>query len=432
MPPFFKSEFFNFEFLRVLHTAAFQGSDVGECMEAWAEIKDGDTESWYKAWQSAAAKSEALAVEAHSSGDLEGEKWCLFRTAHYLKSSDVFLHIDPTDDRIIPVCEKAIEVFQRGIKLLDSNVYQVEIPHEDYTLPGYLYMPTERSHMGKKIPIIINTGGFDLSREELYFFVSAGARIRGYASLDYDGPGQGMLLRKKGKQLRPDWEVVIANVLDFVYSFSSSHPELNLDVDRVALTGNSMGGYFVLRGASDPRVDACICIDGFYDLWLIIDSRFPGWFTRGWSAGWISDGFVNGVVNMICRYDVQMAWEIHQGMWVYGVPTPADFFREMKKYTLALPEGKSELAKVKCPVLVTTPGNTLYFKPEISTHLVLNELKHLGDQRSTWDAKGVGHGGLQGKVGALAISHQKYFAFLDEKFGFVRGKKNNAALEELA
>ena len=244
-----KSPFFNFEFLRVLHAAPFEGAEVGECLDAVRDVKDGDGESWYKAWQGAAAKSEALAEEAAASGDVESERWCLLRTSHYLRSSETLLHLNPEAPRILSTSVKAVDLFRRAMALLDSKVYYLEIPYEDYTLPAYLYMPTDASRMKGKIPLIVQTGGFDSTQEELYFFVAAAARKRGYAVLTFEGPGQGLMVRKHKKHLRPDWEVVISKVLDFVYSTSQDHPELELDLDRLCLTGNSMGGYFALRGA---------------------------------------------------------------------------------------------------------------------------------------------------------------------------------------
>lgn len=89
------------------------------------------------------------------------------------------------------------------------------------------------------------------------------------------------MLRKFGKITRPDWEVVISKVIDYVYDLTKQRPGLNLDLDRLALTGNSMGGYFVLRGATDPRVKARISTDGFYDVWLFTESRLPKWMASG-------------------------------------------------------------------------------------------------------------------------------------------------------
>jgi len=52
----------------------------------------------------------------------------------------------------------------------------------------------------EKIPVVINSGGFDSTHQELYFYVAAGARQRGYAVLTFDGPGQGIVLRQQDQK----------------------------------------------------------------------------------------------------------------------------------------------------------------------------------------------------------------------------------------
>ncbi|KAF5878448.1 putative alpha beta hydrolase protein [Botrytis fragariae] len=330
MAKVFQSDFFNFEFVRALHAAPFEAAEIGECFEAAADIKNGDPESWYAAWQTAAEKSAALAEEARAVNDREAERWCLLRTWNYLRASESLLHINSSDPRLLSVSEKAVEYFHRGISLLDSKVLHLEIPFEDYKLPAYLYLPANNCRITGKTPIIVHTAGFDSSQEELYLFVAAGARTRGYAVLTFEGPGQGLVLRKHGKTMRPDWEVVTSKVIDFVYDLVKESPDLNLDLDRLALTGNSMGGYFVLRGATDPRVKACISTDGFYDVWLFTESRLPKWLVTGWESGWLKDWFINGVINAGAKLNFQLAWEFYHSMWVYGVKSPADVLREFK------------------------------------------------------------------------------------------------------
>lgn len=61
MHTFFDSDFFHFEFLRVLGTAPFEGCDIGECLETIACIKTPDAESWFDAWVAAGRKAEAAA-----------------------------------------------------------------------------------------------------------------------------------------------------------------------------------------------------------------------------------------------------------------------------------------------------------------------------------------------------------------------------------
>jgi hypothetical protein len=61
--------------------------------------------------------------------------------------------------------------------------------------------------------------------------------------------------------------------------------------------------------------------------------------------------------------------------------------------------------------MVTGAADTLYFSPELSTDSIYASLKHLGDERRTlWVTKGVEQGGLQAKMGAMGIAHQRMFS----------------------
>ena len=66
--------------------------------------------------------------------------------------------------------------------------------------------------------------------------------------------------------MRHDWETVTTKVVDCVFAYAEENSQLNLDLDRGAIFGESMGAYFALRGAIDPRIKACVATDGFYDM----------------------------------------------------------------------------------------------------------------------------------------------------------------------
>lgn len=156
------------------------------------------------------------------------------------------------DKRVLPTIERAISDFRKGVKYLDGEVHFLDIPYEGKTkLPGYLYLPPESKRLpgGQKTPILINTGGGDSTQEEIYFINVSTGRSLGYAVLTFDGPGQGIVLRRDQLPMRPDWEVVVGCVLDHLWDFARDHPEANLDLDHIGITGASMGGGGVLRAA---------------------------------------------------------------------------------------------------------------------------------------------------------------------------------------
>lgn len=237
------------------------------------------------------------------------------------------LHHLRGDKRLLPTIEKATASFKKGIALLDSPVHVLSIPFQHgVSFPAYLYMPSPGSRQGSTdpIPIIIINGGLDSIQEELYYYVAAGARTRGYAVLTFDGPGQGLVLRKQNIPLRPDWEVVTNSAIDFITSHAARNPSLNLDKSRISAIGASLGGYFALRGATgDLRVKAVISVDGFFDLGAAVQARIPSWFLSLIENGWITDGIFNNLFALSSALNFQTRWEFGHSMWAFGAPSPA-------------------------------------------------------------------------------------------------------------
>lgn len=419
MKQVFPSEFFNFEFLRVIGATPFLSAEVGECFVAASKIKDLDPESWYHAWWNAGKEALVQAKEAENNNDKLTARWAYLRASNYFRASEFMLHCNPQDPRILAASQASVDAFDNGWVFLDGSVYKVDIPFEEGKfLPGRLYLPAIKDRLSEKVPLILQMGGFDSTQEELYTVSAAGALPRGYAVLSFDGPGQGLPLRKNGLFFREDWEIVTSQVLDFVVADLA--PRHGLDLERLAVIGSSLGGYFALRAAIDPRVKACISVDGPYDLFEVTKSRMPGWFINGWLNGWLSDSFVNFVIRCLARGNFQLAWEFSHSMWVHGVELPTDVLRVMRRFTLNGPED-NVLAKVKCPTLVTGAADSFYFTPEQNANKVMEGLASLSaDQKELWVCKGPEKGGLQAKIGSLAIFHQKTFSWLDRAFGIDR------------
>jgi pimeloyl-ACP methyl ester carboxylesterase len=424
---FFRSDFFHFEFLRLIGVAPLGGADIAECLETRSLIREDDGESWYNAWMKATKHAESLAVEAVSAGDVEAARWGFLRASNYVRAAQFMLHTNKHDPRIKSGMEQCISYFIKALPLMDGPVIRVNIPYEasktTVDLPGYLYLPTEASRLPGKIPVIVNSGGLDSIQEELYYYLPAGATRRGYAVLTFEGPGQGIVCARDGLTNVPNWEVVTDAVVDWLQSFASERPDLELDMERVTSVGASTGGYFALRAAKNPIFKAAVCVDGTYDFGLVFERTLPKWLYRGWRSGWLGAGFINPFVNFVCRFNYKSRWEFNHLQWAFGLSTPLEAMNFLARYTFRLDDGGEYLRQVKCPVLVTGATDTMYFPPEVTTQLIYDGLSHLpDDKREMWLPKGPGSGGLQAKVAALSVSHQRTCAFLDRHLGIQRPK----------
>ncbi|KAB2099042.1 hypothetical protein AG0111_0g12725 [Alternaria gaisen] len=94
----FKSEFFKFDFPRVLSTTRCGGCEIGKALEAAAQIKDGDPHSWGTQCSVLSTKAEELSKEAQKSGDTITAHDALLRASNYARASQYMLNApDPTD-----------------------------------------------------------------------------------------------------------------------------------------------------------------------------------------------------------------------------------------------------------------------------------------------------------------------------------------------
>lgn len=426
---FSSSEFINFELVRILSTAPFGGCEIGEFLDASQEARSGSPTKWHQAWQTAGERAEAIAIEAGSRGDFFSSRNARLRAANYFRASQ-YMMFQSELPRIMPIYERSLHNFDEALRLLECSVHQLDVPYtaEDgakYQLPGILYLPSSAKRVSAvdgsgKVPVVVNTCGADSSQEEHYFmFPVAGVEL-GYAVLTFEGPGQGIMLRRHGLPFRPDWEVVTSAVLDELLKVDADL-SLNLDLDRIALVGASMGGYFALRGAADSRVAACVSVDPLYSLWDFVCDRLPPGLVPLWTGGWMSDSILDSVARLARHVsNFQTVWEFENSRWMFGVEEPSQMFRRVMKFTLKEESGEY-LHRLTCPVMITGAGQSLYFKLHETTNRIHRLLINVKEEdKQVWMPHEAALGGLQAKMGAFGLVQMKTFAFLDEKFGIKR------------
>ncbi|CRK30780.1 hypothetical protein BN1708_015866 [Verticillium longisporum] len=404
---FSKSDFIDFELHRILSAAPFEGSEIAEFLQG-ASLAAQGPKQWHQAWNKAGEQAEAIAYEAAQLGDVVSARKAHLRACNYFRASQYMMFREDLP-RILPISERSVQKFRAAIPLLENcaSVETLAIPYTThdgatYMLPGYLYLPaklrrldaqnetlvSERQVNGsnadeiiRNVPIILATCGADSTQEEHYFMVACAAVERGYAALTFEGPGQGTVLRKHGLPFRPDWEVVVGAVLDHLFELVKTQDRLHcLDTSRIGITGASMGG-----------------------LWDFVKARMPG-----------------GLM----------------GLWMFGIDIPSEMFRRVMHFTLGevpplgrerSPGGASGdqqgfLRLIKCPVLVSGAGQSLYFKTlGDTTKQIQTELVNVPEsEKVVWFSEEPGEGGIQAKIGAFGLAHMRTFAFLDKKFGIQR------------
>lgn len=133
----------------------------------------------------------------------------------------------------------------------DAEVVRHEIPYAGAALPAYAF-PAAGTPRGDTVLL---HGGFDSLIEE-FFPICQRVAAAGFAVIAFEGPGQGGARTLHGLTFDHDWEKPVGAVLDHFH------------LDRAALVGISMGGYWALRAAGrEPRIHRVVAWPPVYD-WL--------------------------------------------------------------------------------------------------------------------------------------------------------------------
>ncbi|MFJ8471279.1 alpha/beta hydrolase family protein [Kitasatospora sp. NPDC094011] len=391
----YEDESFSFEALRAAGFANDGGADLGEVLTTLRAIPEGDEDAWLRQWRRTAQRVHAIGTDALTAGHRVSAREALLRASNYYRTAEFYRRDDPADDPEAKALSAASrETFATAAGLLDTPVEAVRIPYQDTTLPGYLFLVDDS---GLPRPTLVFTSGFDSTLEEAWFVVGAAALRRGYNVLAYDGPGQGAALREQGLFFRPDWEAVVTPVVDYALT----RPEI--DPDRIALVGYSLGGYLTARAAAhEHRLAALVLDDGLYDYHDAHTRMMPP-FLREWiEAG--RDDLAEPVLALLMQVSTQLRWALRNGVWAFGAASASDYIRRTVDYTL---EGVAGL--IECPTLILDAEDDQFFHGQ--PQLVEAALTCPRTLVTLPEAEGAGE---HCHMGAMARFQQVAFDWLDD------------------
>lgn len=256
----------DFQYLRALGYAPYEGAAIGEVIRAAGEARrrGSGRDAVVEAWRAQGRHLRAEADSALEAGSPVGARHRYFRAYNYLRVAEFFFDRHQEEEHR-SLYQEGVEAFERAIGLLATPAYPVEIPVSGgQSMPGYLFRPDE-SHSAR--PTVVIMGGGDGHGEEMYFLGGVPTALeRGYNVLLFHAPGQrGMLHRDDTQVFRPDSEAFVSPVIDFVLEHEW------VDPDRIAVYGLSFGGYHVLRAAScDSRISAVVASAPMPDMFEIL------------------------------------------------------------------------------------------------------------------------------------------------------------------
>jgi pimeloyl-ACP methyl ester carboxylesterase len=328
----------------------YGGPDFGEIAAVARTVGAGGAEAFHNAWVAAGDRIAAQAEAAEKAGSRRNARELYLKASALYGSSLHPLFGAPVDPRLVSAFRKETEMLDRGLALNDPPIAPQAIPFEGAVMPAYFIPAAGLS--GSRRPTIIFTNGYDGTIIDMLFASAVAASRRGYHSLLFDGPGQGAMLYEKGVPLRPDWETVVGAVVDFALTLPEVEPE------KIALSGWSLGGYLAPRAASgEHRLAACIAdpaqwalADSFRRMALMMGA--PPEAAADLSR--LDDALLKKVEGVIAG-NAGMRWKIVQrGFWVNGKTSLRDYLADIERYTMS---GRAE--DISCPMFLAAAENDL-------------------------------------------------------------------------
>jgi pimeloyl-ACP methyl ester carboxylesterase len=392
----FNDASFAFQSLWRFGVIAAGGSDLGELLTVTSRIKDYDKESWYNSWDAMASKVRGLGDEFAGNLHSASAKEAYFRATNYYRASEIYLSKD--DPRKHLAWEKGRNSFLKAAKLSGGRIEPVRIPYEKTTLPGY-FIKADSS--GKKRPLLLIQTGLDGTAEDLYFILAAHAVKRGYNCLVYEGPGQGEVISVGKLPFRHDWEKVVTPVVDYALT----RPEV--DPERLAIIGYSMGGYLVPRAlAFEKRIKWGIVDGGVYSVFDGTMTKFPEEVRNGVGKS-SRKKTINALANKEMEAHPDLRQFINQMLWTFGAETPYDLFSDLRNYIM-----DDVLGKIETEMLVLNSSDDQIAGSNAQAKRFYNGLK----SKKTYYEFNADHGAqFHCQSGAPFVSSERILNWLDTR-----------------
>lgn len=229
------------------------GVMLADFEEVTASIARWD--DWCAAWSARAAVHEGLAFESLENSFLLTAGEHFVRAAIYYHFAKFVFVQDPAQMRAAHM--KAVECYRAALPFLRPPGERVSIGR---------YKAVLRKPAEGPCPVLVMAPGLDSTKEELHAYAEP-FLARGIATLAFDGPGQGEA--EYEVPICGDYEHAATEVVDWVSR------RADLDPERIAIWGVSLGGYYAPRAAAfEKRFKACISLSGPFD-WAEIWEGLP-------------------------------------------------------------------------------------------------------------------------------------------------------------
>ena len=205
----------------------------------------------------AAQRREELAREAEKAGhEVEAREHYYIAATFYTNA--MWAIYEDNNPKRIAWGERRRACYDKFIQFAGRPIERVELPFEGKLLAALLHLPP-RMKAGEKVPCILYIPGMDGVKEDNPLYADPFLE-RGIALFSMDGPGQGETRARGIKCTASNY----ADAGKLACDYLVKRPEI--DANRLAIMGSSMGSYWGPRVASaEARFKACavsgVCVE---------------------------------------------------------------------------------------------------------------------------------------------------------------------------
>ncbi|MFB5191913.1 alpha/beta hydrolase [Alicyclobacillus fastidiosus] len=217
-------------------------------------------DDWVENWSHAANKKARLAEELKRKGSLVDAEFT-YRTAglYYNLAQWIFPDRCQEKERLFSLCNSNFDKADQ-LSIIETMYPSLEIDHKKCT--GRARTPKNP----KGCIIIINP--IDSSKEELFLY-ERDFLDSGYATISFDGPGQGETFVRQGlKATQSNWEYFIDRVIEHTATFFPTVP--------LFLFGTSLGASWVVYGSCNRKIEKALAVSPAFARKQI---KMPDYFT---------------------------------------------------------------------------------------------------------------------------------------------------------
>lgn len=251
---------FNFQLLLQLGNARYGAAEAAEILSAARVIQPGNFSSFNTTFYQLAINREMEAESHNTSSDIVSARDSFFIAADYYRNADFYLHGNWSDPLIDWYWTKQTECFNKANSMLPVPGVRVTLPADGFDTIG-IFFGAGPYNANCKRPTLLAGNGYDAAQEDSYHSIGRAAPQRGWNVMTYEGPGQPTVRRDQNIGFIPDWEKAVTPAVDYLAGRS------DVDMDRLALIGISMGGYLAARAAAfEPRIKAVLLQDGVFSV----------------------------------------------------------------------------------------------------------------------------------------------------------------------